>query len=67
MYEQQQHHHPTTPHHEIPAELIYTDIAQDTAIVYYPDLLKAVDWLVKIGLADSRLKLELRRKAVGHV
>jgi hypothetical protein len=66
MNEQQQQHHRSTPHREIPEELVSINPQRGTAEVYYPDLLKAVDWLVKTGLADSHLKLELRRKAVGH-
>jgi hypothetical protein len=56
----------TTSHHEIPAELVSINPKRGTAEVYYPDLLKAVDWLVKTGLADSRLKVEVR-KAVANV
>jgi hypothetical protein len=53
----------TTSHHEIPAELVSINPKRGTAEVYYPDLLKAVDYLIAKGLADSRLKTELRRKA----
>jgi hypothetical protein len=62
MYEQQ-HLHPTTPHHEIPGELVSINPVRGTAEVYYPDLLKAVDYLIAKGLADSRLKVALRRQA----
>jgi hypothetical protein len=48
-----------------PEELHYVDIqgrrGARTAEVLYPDLLKAVDWLVSKGYADSRLKATLRK------
>jgi hypothetical protein len=53
--------HRSTPLHNIPQELTYIDVQNGTAKVLYPSLLKAVDWLVSKGLADSRLKAALRK------
>jgi hypothetical protein len=50
----------------IPQELQPFDERHGTAKVGVAELRAAVDWLVSKGMADSRLKAALRRKAVAH-